>query len=555
MKKIKIILTILIISSAVFLTSCKKQVVEEEHVHSWEEWEILNPATCTAEGLKGRDCKECPQYEREAIAKLEHEYDEGQIIVEPGCTTTGVKILACVHCKDIQTETIPQTGHKFVEGLCTNCGTREQELKNLVITFEANGGTLDKVTATYLEGTQINLPVPNKDNYLFAGWFTTSTFEASSKLATKVVITEDMTVYAKWVLEGYSVTLDANGGYVNNSEIVLKDNQVFTIEVPVTNEYVFFTGWYLGSQQITDEFGNGLKPWNITEDVELTAKWDKEKEENGIKYLYQGEYPQSLVTNVSLISELTKLTTTNERGYFEYNGSQYTKVVYKAEKTNSLFNNGEKLEDGKTYYFRVDPILWRILDEKKGIVITNIILDSLSYYENAKANIDYTSVLPNNYEYSDISGWLNGEVKFKNNNFATKAFKEPLDIVQMIDKLDNSAPTTGKDDNTYACNNFTTFFYLLSYVEYTDTYSKLLNGGKCGVSDYAIARGIRADNYSMNGEWWLRSPSSDALGKALAVSTYGVVFDSMVSDTNIGVRPAAIFKDLIKKGETANEKK
>lgn len=555
MKKIKIILTILMISSAVFLTSCKKEVIEEEHVHSWKEWEVLNPATCTAEGLKGRDCQECPEYERETIAKLEHEYDSGQIIVEPGCATTGVKLIACIHCKEIQIETIAAVGHKFVDGACSNCGTREQEMKNFVVTFEVNGGTLNELVATYVEGTQINLPIPSKVNYLFDGWFTTSTFEANSKLSTKVTITEDMTVYAKWVLEGYSVTLDANGGYVNSSKVVIKDNQVFTLEVPVTNEYVFFDGWYLGEQQITDEFGKGLKPWNITENVELTAKWVKEKEENGIKYLYQGEYPQSVVSNASLIAELEKITTTNDRGYLEYKGSQYTKVVYKAGKTVAYFNNEAKLENGKTYYFRVDPILWRILDEEKGIVITDIILDTMAYYENEKTNVDYTSALPNNYEYSDASGWLNGEVKFKNNNFATLAFEDPLDVVQMIDKLDNSAATTGKEDNTYACNDFTAFFYLLSYVEYTDTYSKLLNGGKCSVSDYAIAKGVRVDNYSMNGEWWLRSPASDALGEALAVSTYGIVFDSLVSDTSIGVRPAAVFKDLIKKGETANEKK
>lgn len=554
MKKIKILLVLLTIFSLAFLTSCKKPVVEENHVHSWKEWEVLNPATCAAEGLKGRDCKECPEYEREVIAKLVHQYEDDRVFLEPGCLSAGAQLVVCVNCKDVQTKTVEAKGHNFVSGVCDACGIKEKEAEEFTITYEVNGGNLETLTAIYIEGTKINLPIPSKANYLFDGWFTTSSFDGNSKLASQLTITEDVTVYAKWVLDGYSVSLNANGGYVNNNKVLIKGNQMFTFEVPVTNEYVFFDGWYLGEEKLTDEFGKGLKPWNITENAEVKAKWIKEKEIDGVKYIYKGEYPQSLVSNASLIAELEKVTKTNERGYLEYSGSQYTKLVYKAGKTEAYFNNGEKLVDGKTYYFRVDPILWRVLDKDEGVVLTDIILDTSVYYENEKNHLDVKGAMPNNYEYSDVSGWLNGEAKFKNDNFASKAFEDPLKVVKMIDKLDNSAITTGKEDNIYACKDFTVFFYLLSYVEFTDTYGYILDGGKCGVSDYAVAKGLRIDNYSMNGEWWLRSPASDASSEAIVVSAGGILFDGVVSDSNIGIRPAAIFKDLVKKGDATNEK-
>ena len=50
----------------------------------------------------------------------------------------------------------------------------------------------------------------------------------------------------------------------------------------------------------------------------------------------------------------------------------------------------------------------------------------------------------------------------------------------------------------------------------------------------------------MNGEWWLRTPSASASNKALAVSTIGEVFETLVNDANVGVRPVGSFKGLIK---------
>lgn len=555
MKKVKVLLTLIMIFSAMcFLTSCDEETTEPEvHTHTWTDWVVLNKATCTAEGLKGRDCSECPEYERETITKLEHEYEEGIVLAEAGCVVDGVKLLACKHCKDIQSKTMAAIGHSFDNGKCTKCGHQEGEIKNYELTVEVNGGTMTSVDGVYTEGSVVSLPNPTKENYIFEGWYSTESFDVSSKISNIVTINKDMVVYAKWALDGYVISLDATKGNVATDTLILKENQVYTLEIPTTNEYVFFTGWYLGEQQVTDEFGKCLEPWDVLEDTKLTAKWAEEKVINGVKYLYQGEYPQSLVVDESIISELGKITEINERGYMEYDGNQYVKVVYDNPDTTSWFNNGEKLVDGNTYYFRVDPILWRILDEEKGIVISDIILDTMAYYESKIIHEGGVSINPNNYEYSDISSWLNGDVKFTKNNFATKAFEDPLDIIEMTKEIDNSAATTMNKDNQYVCDNFDNFFYLLSYVEYNNLYHKKLDGGKCKASDYAIARTLKIDNYSMTGEWWLRSPSADNKAAVVAVTTIGEVCDNMVDNANIGVRPAVKFKNLVEEGGTTND--
>jgi hypothetical protein len=50
----------------------------------------------------------------------------------------------------------------------------------------------------------------------------------------------------------------------------------------------------------------------------------------------------------------------------------------------------------------------------------------------------------------------------------------------------------------------------------------------------------------MNGEWWLRSPSASVSNKVLAISTIGEVFETLVNNFNIGVRPVGTFKKIVK---------
>ena len=59
----------------------------------------------------------------------------------------------------------------------------------------------------------------------------------------------------------------------------------------------------------------------------MDVRFENYKEVNGVKYIYKGMYPQSIVTNADTISELSKITTVNSLGYIEYNGLQYEKLT------------------------------------------------------------------------------------------------------------------------------------------------------------------------------------------------------------------------------------
>ena len=167
------------------------------------------------------------------------------------------------------------------------------------------------------------------------------------------------------------------------------------------------------------------------------------------------------------------------------------------------------------------------------------------FYENTVEHKDEKGANPNNYEYSDISSWLNCDLKHSQNNFIYDAFADPNATLILRKDIDNSAATTTDENNQYACEVTTAFLYLLAYSEITEVYNNIVNM-ESKVTDYAVVRGVNVDNYTMQGEWWLRTPSATKPNYALAISVTGEIFESLVNNSRIGVRPVGKFTKLNK---------
>ncbi len=65
-----------------------------------------------------------------------------------------------------------------------------------VVTFDANGGTVDPASAETVEGKLASLPAATKDGFAFLGWFTAA--EGGEKVTAETVFEEDATIYAHW---------------------------------------------------------------------------------------------------------------------------------------------------------------------------------------------------------------------------------------------------------------------------------------------------------------------------------------------------------------------
>lgn len=232
------------------------------------------------------------------------------------------------------------------------------------------------------------------------------------------------------------------------------------------------------------------------------------------EYVYFGEFPQSLkASSVSVSSK------TDSRGYhLGDDGNYYAKVVATPCEKNYSFSLGASIDEGDTYFFKVEPIKWKIISQSNGEAI--LLCDSALVSMQCDGN-------SNNYKDSELRAWLN-------NKFMSMAFTSVQKGLILDSTLDNSAASTGISSNQYACANTTDKVYLLSYVEALKAdygfNTSNTNADKVRMkapTDYAKATGAYLSDGGKT-MWWLRSPSDNRKFNEMnsrAVSEEGTVID------------------------------
>ena len=261
-------------------------------------------------------------------------------------------------------------------------------------------------------------------------------------------------------------------------------------------------------------------------------------EENGRKYANWGSYPQTHVSDESLISELNKLTETNGKGYYTYNGEEYAKVTATPYKTGDayLYSDGTAVTKNTTEWFKVEPIKWRVLEENDGTVkvISDLILDASCYYvKDAYRTIDGETIYPNNYKHSTLR-------EFLNSGFYNSAFTTTQQNAILTTEVDNSASTTSNSTTKYACENTLDKMYALSSEECNSTYFASNAEKQIKATDFAKAKGVYLGTGDCKdcGYWWLRSPIGDYDSRVESVYSGGYNGPNNVYFANIGVVPA-----------------
>ena len=120
------------------------------------------------------------------------------------------------------------------------------------VTLDANGGKVDpsEFTVTY-DSAVGELPVPTRTGYTFAGWVDE---EGNAVTAdTLYQVAGNSTLTATWAANQYTVTLDAEGGTVDPSQITVTYGSAVG-ELPVPTR----TGYTLSLIHIWYENRNGV---------------------------------------------------------------------------------------------------------------------------------------------------------------------------------------------------------------------------------------------------------------------------------------------------------
>ena len=311
-----------------------------------------------------------------------------------------------------------------------------------------------------------------------------------------------------------------------------------------------------------------------------------------------GSYPQSEVKDENLLKELNKLSLSwksydyysgndvngdgigdygsmNKRTVYKYadlfyEGERYRAVLFSQYRpyvpfgsTSSKATNNYQIENGyfvnNTYFFKYEPLMWRVLDADDGLLLSEKIIDcqpfsntvymygsddnyAYAFWDNASHTCYY-----NNYSNSSLRKWLN-------DNFYNTSFYDYQKYNIKTIHLDNSM--YNKKMAIYSSKDTDDNVFLLSFDDlknksysFSETNSEYDPNRRAKGTDYAKCQGLsvyRNENSAYNGcsTWYLRTAGMIS-NYVCNVRYNGFLAHSFFTEYgNDGIRPAIKLKSL-----------
>lgn len=298
-----------------------------------------------------------------------------------------------------------------------------------------------------------------------------------------------------------------------------------------------------------------------------------------------GSYPQSQVTDEATIQALDAIEADsnsyegycygrlrgnygsvefeddNDMMYYkdvEYNGAKYRGVEivrYRPYKTSGLSDQNNSFQDNTGYkmhtwyWFKYEPLKWKIFDIEKGLAICEKVVDAqpinsmytygMSGYTNFGTTVQYS----NDFCASQLRTWLN-------DHFLNTAFS-----AEEQEKLCETTVDTGFEDGSCGSNRGAAVDVKVALLTYKQAFDKTDEYGGVTVkeifsfpednsTDYAKCQGD--DFYS---DWWLVTPQmNDTLSVKVVYPGYesmnGSIGSLVANCVNCGVRPVISFGEF-----------
>ena len=189
-----------------------------------------------------------------------------------------------------------------------------------------------------------------------------------------------------------------------------------------------------------------------------------------------------------------------------------------------------------------EPIQWIVLEEQEGkrLLYAKDLLDKHRYNET------YGSIT---WAESDLRAWLNNE-------FFQAAFTEEEQAAILLIDVDNSAAQCHPKYQATGGADTQDKVFLISYAE-AAKYFEDNESRRAAPTDYAIAQGVKANNYyeidgRKCGMWWLRSPGEKQYRVSMSYFS-GILNYSYATKDVVGIRPM-LWVDTGMLPEEKNEK-
>ncbi|MCK9493619.1 MAG: InlB B-repeat-containing protein, partial [Acholeplasmataceae bacterium] len=252
---------------------------------------------------------------------------------------------------------------------------------NKNVTLKARWATEEKTVSFYADDVLLEAKVvphgssitllegPVKENHLFDGWY-----DGDTKVESPYIVTKDVTLKAKWVLEERTVSYYVDGD-LHESVVVSLGSTITLLEAPVKEEYDFI-GWYVGEELYV------VAP--VTEDLRLDARY-KEKTYQ-VNFIFDGPLGEGSATQVATYAKGEPLLyggkplTTKIFSHWEYEGAiaPFGEPVTKSMEIRAVY--------AKTHVGITDGVIPAMKAISVPELFTDVVLNDTVYYYSVSEN-------------------------------------------------------------------------------------------------------------------------------------------------------------------------
>lgn len=168
------------------------------------------------------------------------------------------------------------------------------------VNFVTNGGSSVSSISLIQNECAREPTEPIRNGYIFAGWYSDS--ELSTPYVWSAAVTEDITLYAKWVENDkqFTISLDISDEDGSDKELYGNYNEVVKLSFVPTKEEFVFAGWNTESDGSGTTYKTG-DSITVTDDLKLYAQWTEAPSDESSENFLDGEIVPG-VKNLYLIA-------------------------------------------------------------------------------------------------------------------------------------------------------------------------------------------------------------------------------------------------------------
>lgn len=233
----------------------------------WINYDLTN-VVCTDDPIKNKISTDDNAVELNFEATGEHNELPTTIIVTNGSTTLTVNT---DYTWNNATGVLTLNPSQITDNITISIAAQK---RNYTVTFDANGhGTAPAEQTITAEGIASEPTAPEATGYTFGGWYKEPECTTAFDFATP--ITGNITLYAKWTVNKYTITFkNYDGTELQSSEVAYGETPAYTGAAPTreqTAQYTYtFSGWSPAlypadkDQEYTAQFNTSTRQYTVT---------------------------------------------------------------------------------------------------------------------------------------------------------------------------------------------------------------------------------------------------------------------------------------------------